>query len=157
MHADDHTDRITCPSCGPSVRTVADALATTSDERLAAAANRLAFRPMSHTPGRRALLVEVATNEPVLSWCAHEARALAQEVLAGPFDATLYMDTPRGTTVTFTQDELVALAVALAQVADKLDAPGRDTDALSQHRLHVPRAGSGRNRAARRASGRRTP
>lgn len=151
MHTNHHTDRTTCPCCGPTARTVADALAVTSGEQLVATADRLAFRPMYHPASRRVLLVEVATNQPVLSWCPHEARALVQEVLAGPYAATLCMDTPRGTTVTFANDELVALAVALDQVADELDPAGR-ADGVGSHNGPRPsRSRSTKNRAARRA------
>ena len=156
MHTDHLTDRTTCPCCGPSAPTVADALATMSADRIVATAKRLAFRPMYHPASRRAFLVEAATNDPVRSWCAHEARALAHEVFAGPCGAMLCFDTPGGT-ITFAGDELVAFAVALDQAADKLGAPRLDDDVARRHEARHPRAGAQPNRAARRANGRRMP
>lgn len=144
-----HTDRTNCPCCGPDTPTVADALAATSDERLAATTSRLAFRPIHDVARDQAVLVEVATDQAVVAWCGHEARALADEVLAGPYGATLCLETPAGR-ITFAKDALVALAVALHHVADELHAPRQGSVVDHGHGFGAPRP----NRAMRRAGGR---
>lgn len=152
----DTTDTTNCPCCGPSALTVADALAVTSREQLAATAQRLAYRPMYHVAGNRVVLIEIATNEPVLTWRPEEAHTLAQDVFAGPYEATLCMPTHRGT-VSFARDETVAVAAALHDAVEKLHAPKVAERVVSRDEPWSIGPTAAGNRAARRARNRRHP